>query len=461
MNSILHEIPNMNNLLEHQLFSGIERGRVKRAAQSFLDELRGGVLSGDVRDMPAIDECARRVLSIIDDEKQTNLRGLINATGVVLHTNLGRAPLGVELCAGIAEICSGYCNLEYNLETGSRGSRYAHVEELICELSGAQAALVVNNNAAATYLMLAALLSGKRVAVSRGELVEIGGSMRVPEIMEQSGAELVEVGTTNKTRLSDYVNAVEKKGVKGLLKVHTSNYEIVGFTESVTVSELAAYGKENGLPVLYDMGSCFLVEPELLGLRVGETAPSGIKAGADIICFSGDKLLGSTQAGVLAGRADYISAMKSHPITRMVRPDKFTLAALEASLQLYRYPGEAIKRIPVLAMLSAKPEELRRRAADLAQRFKELFAGWEIEVRETEDETGGGSLPNVQLPGWAVALKPSGMSVAELERRLRLGRIPVIIRIQDGMALVSLRTLTPAEEGVLLEAFRAIYTRDR
>ncbi|NLA87329.1 MAG: L-seryl-tRNA(Sec) selenium transferase, partial [Clostridiales bacterium] len=426
-NNLLKDIPDMNSLINHELFEGLERERVKRATRELLNELRGEVLAGNLGELPSLDECVRSILTRLDKEEIPSLRGLINATGIILHTNLGRAPLGTPPYSDAAGIYGGYCNLEYDLKTGKRGSRYAHVESLICEITGAKAAMVVNNNAAAVFLMLLTMAKGKRVAISRGELVEIGGSFRIPDIMEQSGAELMEVGTTNKTRLRDYAAAVEK-GAEILLKVHTSNYKIVGFTESVPVNELAAMGKEKGLPVLYDMGSCFLIEPELLGLREGEPARSGIQAGSDIICFSGDKLMGTVQAGIIAGREDYIAAIKNHPLARIVRPDKLTISALEATLRLCRYPGEALRRIPVLAMLSAEPDELRRRALSLAERLHSICPGWETDVRETVDETGGGSLPNVPLPGWAVALRPESISVHELDERLRNCRVPVIIR---------------------------------
>ncbi|NLL38583.1 MAG: L-seryl-tRNA(Sec) selenium transferase [Clostridiales bacterium] len=455
-NNILKDIPDMNSLINHELFEGLERERVKRAARELLGELRSKVLEGTLRELPALDECARRILIKVEEDKIPSLRGLINATGIVLHTNLGRAPLGMPLYSDAAGIYGRYCNLEYDLKTGKRGSRYSHVESLICELTGAKAAMVVNNNAAAVFLMLLTVAKGKRVAISRGELVEIGGSFRIPEIMEQSGAELMEVGTTNKTRLRDYAAAVEK-GAEVLLKVHTSNYEIVGFTESVTIDELAAFGREKGLPVLYDMGSCFMVEPKLLGLPEGETARSGIQAGSDIICFSGDKLMGTAQSGIIAGREDYIAAIKKHPLARIVRSDKLTISALEATLRLCRYPGEACRRIPVLAMLSAEPEQLRRRALSLAERLRSVCPSWKVEVCRTEDETGGGSLPNMPLPGWAVAVMPEGISVHELDERLRMGRIPVIIRINDGAALVSLRTLLPGDEEAVVEAIGSAY----
>ena len=455
MDNILSAIPNMNTLLNHSLFDGVGRERVKRAVHEVLDCLRTDVISGARTTAPTVDECAELVLKRIGDADITNLRRVINATGVILHTNLGRAPLGDELYS--ASELSGYCNLEYDLETGQRGSRYAHVESLICELTGAQAAMVVNNNAAAMVLMLGTLAKDKKVAISRGELVEIGGSFRVPEIMEQSGAELIEVGATNKTRLIDYANAVSKHGAEVLLKVHTSNFEIVGFTESVSVSALAELGALNNTPVLYDVGACFLIEPELLGIDVGETARSGITAGADVICFSGDKLMGSAQAGILAGKSEYIAVMKKHPFARAFRPDKLTLSVLEATLRICRYPDEAKRRIPVLTMLSADADELRRRASVLAEQLKQILPDWEVGVREVYDETGGGSLPNVQLPGWAVALVPSGISVTELECRLRRSPAPVIVRIYNGAALISMRTLLPGEDNRLVDIFRRMF----
>lgn len=454
--NLLKEIPDMNSLINHDRFKGMERERVKRAARELLSELRGEVISGTVGRLPDIDEYVRRILIKMEEERIPGLRGVINATGIILHTNLGRAPLGELQYSEASKIYCGYCNLEYDLNTGRRGSRYAHVESLIRQLTGAEAAMVVNNNAAAVFLVLSAIARGKRVAISRGELVEIGGSFRIPEIMEQSGAELVEVGTTNKTRLGDYAAAVEK-GAEVLLKVHTSNYRIVGFTESVPAGELAAFGREKGLPFLYDMGSCFMIEPELLGLREGETARSGIQSGADIICFSGDKLMGTAQAGIIAGREDYVAAIKRHPMARIVRPDKLTLSALESALRLCRYPEEARRRIPVLAMLSAEPDQLRRRARTLAKRLRSVCPGWGVDVCETEDETGGGSLPNVPLPGWAVAVRPEGMPVQKFEERLRGCRIPVIVRINDGAALFSVRTLLPGEEEAVLKSVGSVY----
>lgn len=453
--SQLRSLPNMNSLLEHPLLRGEERGAVKSAAQRLLEELRAELLSGTAAAPPTPDDCARRVLEAVKKARAPGLRGVVNATGIVLHTNLGRAPLGGELYARAEEVYSGYSTLEYDLAAGRRGSRQAHVEGLLCALTGAEAALVVNNNAAAVFLMLNALAEGKQVAISRGELVEIGGSFRIPDIMGRSGASLMEVGTTNRTRLSDYEDAVGR-GAELLLKVHTSNYAIVGFTGSVSVAELAALARREGLPLLYDMGSCFLFDPKLPWLPECRTARGGIEAGADVISFSGDKLLGSAQAGILAGRRELLEAMKKHPLMRMLRPDKLTLQALEAALRLYQYPEEARKRIPVLRMLSAPEDELRERASALVSRLGGLRPGWEIRLRQVTDETGGGSLPNVPLPGFAAGIVPRGMGVDALEAALRGAETPVVARIHEGELLLSVRTLLPGDEERIARAFAAL-----
>jgi len=457
VNDLLRNLPNMNSLLEHPIIAGIGGERARRAAREVLDELRGDILAGKLSVLPSLDECAEFVLARVAVGSKSNLRGVINATGVVLHTNLGRAPLGVDVFKSVLDACAGYSNLEYDLCSGKRGSRYAHVEDLICEIVGTEAAMVVNNNAAAMMLILATLAKGKKVAISRGELVEIGGSFRVPEVIVQGGAELVEIGATNKTKLSDYVDAVENRGAEVLLKVHTSNYEVVGFTQSVSVSELSEYGKTVGLPVVYDVGSCFLFDTEPYGFFAGETASSGLKAGADVVCFSGDKLMGSSQAGIIAGRADLISAMKKHPLTRALRPDKLTLSVLESALRLYLFPEEAVSGIPVLSMLFYNNSELEVRARSLSQSICGVTGEWAVEVIETVDETGGGSLPNVSLPGWAVSIVPDGMSVNELECRLREASTPIIVRIQDEAVLISPRTLLPGDEDKIVSAIAEIF----
>ena len=455
-NDLLRNLPNMNSILEHALLKGVEAQRVKLAGQEFLEDLRNFVLSGEIREIPCLDECAERVLEKIGHDDEPLLRGVINATGIVLHTNLGRAPLGEEIYAQAEDVFSGYSNLEYDLETGQRGSRHSHVEAHICKLTGAEAAMVVNNNAAAVMLMLAALAGGKGVAVSRGELVEIGGAFRVPDVMTQSGARLVEIGTTNKTRLSDYSNAYEKENAEVFLKVHTSNYEIVGFTQAVSIEVLSQYAKQKNLPVLYDMGSCFLIDPQLLGIGAGETAQNALEAGADVICFSGDKLIGATQAGIIAGRKEYIDLMKKHPLARAIRADKLTLSALEIILRIYRFPDEAKRKIPALKMLSATQDELLAQAEFLSRRIKGLLPNWDIEAVGTTDETGGGSLPNVPLNGAAVAIIPTDMSVDMLEKTLRLGKVPIIARIHKEKLLLSMRSILTDEEEMIVDAIRMI-----
>ena len=453
--SLLRVLPSMTRLLEHPLLREEPRPLVKAAAQKLLEALRSDLLAGKISQLPSPEDCAGLVLEALRRERKPSLGGVVNATGVVLHTNLGRAPLGEELYALAGDVFRGYSNLEYDVSTGERGSRFAHVESLLCSLTGAEAAMVVNNNAAAVFLMLAALAEGKQVAISRGELVEIGGSFRIPDIMARSGAILTEVGTTNRTRLSDYAAAV-RGGAEALLKVHTSNYEIVGFTESVSVAALSGLARAEGLPLLYDMGSCFLFDPKFPWLRSCVTAREGLAEGADVICFSGDKLLGAAQAGILAGKREYLSAMKKHPLARILRPDKLTLQVLEAALSMYRFPEEAMARIPTLRMLAATAEELKLRAEALAEKLRPICPDWEILVRETADETGGGSLPNISLPGFAVGIVPRGMTVGALEEALRHSEPAVVARIRDGVLLLSLRTLLPGDEERIAAALAGV-----
>ena len=457
-NKLTRKIPNMNSLLERKEFEGIERERVKRAARAYLDALRDDIVSGRLSQAPDADACVRGILAVMDGEQREGMRGVINATGIVLHTNLGRAPLGEELYKAVRRIYSGYGSLEYDVESGERGSRCAQVEKLVCELSGAEAAMAVNNNAAAVFLILSELAKGKKAAISRGELVEIGGSFRIPEIMAQSGAELVEVGCTNKTRLGDYEAALDA-GAELLMKVHTSNYTITGFSGSVSPKELSALARERGVPLIYDMGSCFVSDPELLGIKGGHTAREGIESGADVICFSGDKLAGSAQAGIIAGRAEYISRMKKNPLARVVRPDKLTISALEQTLKLCRYPETARKSVPVLEMLSRSAEELGRQAEELAEKIRAAAPLWEIGICPTEDEAGGGSLPGTEFPGWAVSIEPKGMTLREFEEGMRLAPTPIVLRLHDSKALISPRTLMPEDGDEIAARIRELYSR--
>jgi len=383
---------------------------------------------------------------------RSNLRPVINATGVVLHTNLGRAVLGAAAAEAVERMV-GYCNLELNLETGKRGSRYAAVEELLKTLTGAEAALVVNNNAAAVLLALSTLARDREVIVSRGQLIEIGGSFRMPDVMAASGARLVEVGTTNKTYPEDYRRAVGERTAL-LLWVHTSNYRIVGFTREVRVEELVALGREYGLPVMCDLGSGSLVDLRPWGLPHEPAVQEVVAAGADVVTFSGDKLLGGPQAGIIVGRAAYVGRMKGNPLTRAVRIDKLTLAALEATLREYRDHREEVHtRLPVLRMLTVPASELARRARAFAARLGEILRGRaEVQTQPGFSRVGGGALPTAELPSTLVAVAPLNVTVEELQVRLRKGDPPVVARVREGWLLLDLRTVPEDQEPLLEQA---------
>jgi L-seryl-tRNA(Ser) seleniumtransferase len=428
------------------------RAQVRGVVQAVLDDARESVLKRGRTDVPNLDEAGAEVLRRLRDQGVWSLRRVVNATGVVLHTNLGRAPLGDEVAAHVAEIARGYSNLEYDLEAGARGSRFTHVERLACELTGAEAAMVVNNNAGAVFLMLNTLCAGSEVAVSRGELVEIGGSFRVPEVMARSGTSLVEVGTTNKTHAFDYREVVGREQMSALLKVHTSNFRVTGFVEEVEPAELVSIAHEAGVYALYDIGSALPLPAEALGLTEGHTARSALRDGVDVACFSGDKLLGGAQAGILVGRRDLIERIKKNQLARILRIDKLSLAALEMTLAYCVDQRTALERIPTLGMLAMTRKECRQRATALARRLAGAAPGLSSEVLDTVDEAGGGSLPGVELPGAAVSVRVRGMEVSDLERALRAWRTPIICRVHEGAVLVSPRTLLADDEDVLLEA---------
>ncbi|HIY20961.1 MAG TPA: L-seryl-tRNA(Sec) selenium transferase [Candidatus Flavonifractor merdigallinarum] len=458
---LLQQLPKMDVLLTHPALTAAQGElpyhALKEAARAQLDGLRQGILEGRITALPESGVLAQAVITQARAACRPHLRAVINATGVVLHTNLGRAPLGEEAARAVYEAARGYSNLEYNLDEGRRGSRFSHVDKLLCSLTGAEGALAVNNNAAAVFLMLSALAAGKKVAISRGELVEIGGSFRVPEIMARSGAHLIEVGTTNKTHLSDYRRAIEEQGAEILLKVHTSNFKLIGFTEEVSVEDLVALGREKGIPVFHDLGSGALFTDPALGVPDGPTVEDSVKAGADVVCFSGDKLLGGPQAGIAIGRKAYIETMKKNQFARVVRIDKLTLAALETTLRFYEDHALAAKRIPTLSMLGATREELRTRAEELAARFAEVL-GERCAVSTAADvgEVGGGSLPGVPLPTWVVELDPVGCSLDELEKALRGWETPIVGRIRREKYVLDPRTLTEADGEEILRALDAI-----
>lgn len=449
----MRNLPKMDLLLSHPVLagSGLPRGLLRSAAQAELEDLRAG--SGD---LPEEEALAQAVLCRAVKAMAPGPARVVNATGVVLHTNLGRAPLAPAALEAMTA-AGGYCALEYDLDSGRRGDRGERVEALLRDLTGAQAALVVNNNAAAVLLALTALAKGKGVALSRGELVEIGGSFRLPDIMAESGAELVEVGTTNRTRQADYRAAVENGKAQFLLKVHTSNYKVVGYTQEATLAELVGLGRAYGLPVLYDLGSGLLLPARQLGLPEGTpSVAESVRAGADLICFSGDKLLGGPQAGILVGRSWAIDALRRHPLMRAFRPGKDTLAALEATLRLYQDPDEAKHTIPTLAMLSASEKELTQKAETLANALRAVCGdACAVAVEPGVSEAGGGTLPGVDLPTALVALAPARMTPEALERALRAAPVPVVGLLRRGKVALDVRTLRPGDDEAVLAALQA------
>jgi L-seryl-tRNA(Ser) seleniumtransferase len=380
-----------------------------------------------------------------------SLRKVINATGIVLHTGLGRAPLSASAIEAIAEGASGYCNLEYNLESGGRGHRADHVLRLLTALTGAESATVVNNNAAATFLILRTLAAGREVIVSRGQLVEIGGSFRLPMIMAESGAILREVGTTNRTRLSDYEKTIGERTAV-ILRVHPSNYRVVGFSESVETAALAKLAHERGLVMVDDLGSGALVDLGALGLpqepRIGES----VKAGADIVCFSGDKLLGGPQCGVIVGRRSLIERLEAHPLMRTYRVDKLTLLALEATLRTYEESSEPAADIPLLAMLTASPKQLNQRAEALLVQLRANVPGEEFRIASDVGFAGGGSLPAEELPTVVIEWRPKAASVEAAVRALRNGETPVVARVRENCVCFDLRTIAQADFDLLVVA---------
>ena len=459
-NLLLRKIPKIDVLLSSPMLEKLcdkyPYALVKDTAQAFIGEIRRDVISGRMKNVPSAAQAAEEIALRLEAEDIYSLKRVINATGIVLHTNLGRAPLGKAAAAHIAGIAEGYSNLEYDLDQGGRGSRYAHIERLLCSATGAEAAFVVNNNAGAVFLMLNTFASGKKVAVSRGELVEIGGSFRIPEIMARSGAELMEVGTTNKTHPVDYEAALDA-GAEVLLKVHASNFRITGFTESVDVQALAAMARARDALIIYDMGSGFLFPCEALGFTQGE-CPVGkaVRDGADLVSFSADKLMGSAQAGIIVGKKELIEKLKKNHLARMLRIDKLSLAALEYTLKNSVSPELAAEHIPALKMLTKSESQCLDDAHALEKAIRAGAFRVETQVLPIEDEAGGGSLPGITFPGAAVAVSVEGMEAAELEEKLRHRRVPVIARIHRQAVLFSTRTLSPEDHEEIAAALGEI-----
>jgi L-seryl-tRNA(Ser) seleniumtransferase len=445
MSDARRELPSVNSLLEtsgvRSLLAHHPRRVVLDAVRSAVDDARS---SGDAHRTE--EQWIESITSVVRRNTQSSLRRVINATGVVLHTNLGRAPLAEVAIRAIEEAAGGFSNLEYDIETGQRGSRYSHCVGLLRQLTGAEDALVVNNCAAAIVLSLNTLAQRKEVLVSRGELVEIGGSFRIPEIMARSGAKLVEVGTTNRTHDDDYRRAITPK-TGAIVKVHRSNFTIEGFTADVSVERLAFIAAEHGLPVIHDLGSGLILPLEAHGLTGEPTASAALASGATLVLMSGDKLLGGPQAGIILGASSVVAKLRKNPFARAMRVDKLTLSALEATLRLYLEPERALNEIPVLVMLTESAVEVESRAGAVARTLSE--GGVAAEVVATRSSVGGGAFPTAEIQSSAIVLEGNP---AELEEKLRRADPPVIGRISDGKLLLDLRTVLAREHAILCRA---------
>jgi len=467
--SLLREIAKVDEVLKLpgvQNLAGVyPRELVVESVRKILDEIRQDILEGikahgELNKWSQPDSLTARIAEALERLIRPNLRRVINATGVVLHTNLGRAVLSPSAIEAVHMAASGYSNLELNLESGKRGSRYDSVGDLLTRLTGAQSSLVVNNNAAAVLLALSTLARGREVIVSRGQMVEIGGSFRIPEVMEQSGAILREVGSTNKTHPGDYGKAINDKTAL-LLHVHTSNYRIVGFTREITVDELVDLGREAGLPVMSDLGSGSIINMDYLGLPYEPTVQQTIQSGADVVTFSGDKLLGGPQAGIIVGKKEFIDRMKKNPLTRAVRIDKMTVAALEATLREYLDIKAALQNIPTLRMISSEEKLLQNRCGVLQGLLEDAVEGRAlISLERDQSAVGGGAMPTADLPGWLVSVRPLNMPVEVLADRLRNGDPAVMGRVQEDSLLLDVRTLLKDEDIILAGAVAAAMGRE-
>ena len=450
MNELLSKIPSINKILLteelKQLLEEYPEIFVKDIVKKEAEDIKNDILMSSIKEVPSMEEIVERVSFQVKKKDRLSLRRVINATGTILHTNLGRSRLSEHVKENLTEIAFNYSNLEFNIDEKARGSRYTHLIDIIKRLTGAEDVLVVNNNAAAVLLTLNTLTKGKEIVVSRGELVEIGGAFRIPEIIKLSGGISCEIGTTNKTHLKDYENAInENTGV--LLKVHTSNYKISGFTKSVTYEEVAALAHEKGLIAINDLGSGQFVDFRPYGLPYEPTVKEVLDSGMDIVTFSGDKLLGGPQAGIIVGKKKYIEEMKKNQLTRALRVDKMTIATLEATLKLYLDEKTALEEIPTLNMISTSIEKLKEKA----EKFTEIIkrSRFVAEIIEDKAEVGGGSYPGSQLESIAVKLTHSEKTSTEIERILLSEDIPIITRIKENSIILDMRTLREKEFGIV------------
>ena len=450
---LLSQIPAINKILLldeiKELMNTYTEVAIKSAIKQYIEEIKQAILNEELSEVPSLSKIVGEVARIVEKEDKNSLRRVINATGTILHTNLGRSLLSEKIKENIESVAFNYSNLEFDIDNKKRGSRYVHLIDIIKKLTGAEDVLVVNNNAAAVLLTLNTLVKGQEIIVSRGELVEIGGAFRIPEIIKLSGGVPVEVGTTNKTHLKDYENAITEE-TGALLKVHTSNYKILGFTESVSNEEISYLARENELVSINDLGSGQFVDFSKFGLPYEPTVKEILDSGIDIVTFSGDKLLGGPQAGIIVGKKKYIEKMKKNQLTRALRVDKMTLASLEATLKLYLDEKEALEHIPTLHMISLSKERLFGKADVLKTKLSSL--DFDIRIEEDKAEVGGGSYPASYLESVAVKLTHRKLHATEIERRLLEVEIPIITRIKDNSIILDMRTLRTREFDIVKQA---------
>jgi len=454
---LLRSLPAVDRVLHEDALSGLvdqlPQEAISGAVQDAIAGLRQEILTKGKLSSPE-DILPANVAAVAAEQCRTllqpSLRKVINATGTLLHTNLGRAPLSEMVLKSIQSVSEGYSNLEFDLDNGQRGYRYSHVESILTRLTGAESALVVNNNSGAVLLALTALGRGREAVVSRGELVEIGGAFRIPDVMEAGGLQLREVGSSNRTHLRDYEQAINENTAI-LLKVHTSNYRIVGFTKEVPARDLLPLARENDLVLMEDLGSGLLIDLSRYGLEREPTVQEVVDAGVDVITFSGDKLLGGPQAGIIVGREDLIEKMRKHPLARALRIDKLTLAALEATLRLYIKPENAFKELPVLKMFAADPNEQKERCERLLHRLEQEILPIEVRLLEDVSRVGGGAMPLTELSDWAVEINPLKIKIPALAKRLRTYSPAVVTRVQNDRLLVNLRAVFEHEEALLTQ----------
>lgn len=459
MRELLAHLPKVDKVMQEAVIKAweaeLDQDYIKETIQLEIDKIRQAILDGAIEDPDIVqfDRVVNQVNDALTLRIQPSLKPVINATGTVLHTNLGRAPLSEEVVEAIADLAPSYSNLEYDLAEGKRGSRYVHLKDVLKQITGAEDALVVNNNAAAVLLMLSALTENQEVLISRGELVEIGGSFRIPDVITRGGAQLREVGATNKTHLKDYQQAMSDQ-TGAILRVHTSNYRLVGFTDHVADADLVALAHDQQALALNDLGSGLFLDMQQFGLPYEPTVQEAIQAGFDVVTFSGDKLLGGPQAGIIVGKKALLDKIRSHPLTRALRTDKVTLVALEVTMRQYLNPELALEKIPVLQKISQSLERLQEKADYMIQAINNLSADWQAERKDGQSQIGGGSYPGSTLPTALVQISQGNCSAAQLEHYLRTRHKPIIARVQQDYVQFDVRTLLDREMDEIIQVLK-------